>query len=76
MTTLADSWKALFSCTICLLPELLLVVVGWGGEGGWNIYSFRSLSDGSDQQILCFSPERDVKWLWDEAFGHYKTGVQ
>lgn len=44
-----DDWKELLNYQtvfIYQLPELLLVVVRRGGEGGWNIHGFGSLRNG------------------------------
>lgn len=47
MTAVNDAVALQMTDTVMyMLPELLLVVVRRGGEGGWNIHSFGSLCDG------------------------------
>ena len=52
-----------------LLPELLLVVVGWCGERSRDVHSLGALGYGPGQQLL-LSPEGDVEGLGNQAFGH------
>ena len=57
------------------LPELLLVVMRGGGQGGGDVHGLGALGDGPSQQVLLRS-ELDVQGLGDQAFRHWVEKAQ